>query len=228
MTGGVARFLTLNLWGENGPWEARSRSSTKRLDALAPDVIGLQEVREVPERVPNQAALLARARGWHHAFAPTSGWGGGQRGAGDRLALPDRRPGVPPAAAQHGDGRAGILSARLDGEAGGALGPHHAPFVPRARRPLARGAGAVRRRGADQARQRQPAGRHGRLQHRPRERRAALARAGSTRSAAAASPIRMPGPPSVRTTPDTPGRAPTTTPRRCTGCVATAGSTTSS
>ena len=59
MTGGVARFLTLNLWGENGPWEARIALINKRLEALAPDVIGLQEVREVPGRVPNQAALLA-------------------------------------------------------------------------------------------------------------------------------------------------------------------------
>jgi endonuclease/exonuclease/phosphatase family metal-dependent hydrolase len=119
MTGGVARFLTLNLWGENGPWEARLALINKRLDAIAPDVIGLQEVREVPERVPNQAALLAGARGWHHAFAPTTVWGGGQEG----LAIVSRFPiGAqefrPLPYSTDAEGR-GILSARLDGEAGG-------------------------------------------------------------------------------------------------------------
>ena len=119
MTGGVARFLTLNLWGENGPWEARIAVINRGLDALAPDVIGLQEVREVPGRVPNQAALLAAARGWHHAFAPTSSWGGGQEG----LAIVSRFPiGAqefrPLPHSTETEGR-GILSARLDGEAGG-------------------------------------------------------------------------------------------------------------
>jgi endonuclease/exonuclease/phosphatase family metal-dependent hydrolase len=119
MTGGVARFLTLNLWGENGPWEARIALINKGLEALAPDVIGLQEVREVPERVPNQAALLARAHGWNHAFAPTSGWGGGHEG----LAIVSRYPiGAqefrPLPHSTEAEGR-GILSARLDGEAGG-------------------------------------------------------------------------------------------------------------
>ena len=119
MTGGVARFLTLNLWGENGPWEARLALVNKRLDAIAPDVIGLQEVREVLERVPNQAALLAGARGWHHAFAPTTVWGGGEEG----LAIVSRFPiGAqefrPLPHSTEVAGR-GILSARLAGEAGG-------------------------------------------------------------------------------------------------------------
>ncbi len=117
MTGGVARFLTLNLWGENGPWEARLALINARLDGLAPDVIGLQEVREVPGRVPNQAALLAGARGWNHVFAPTSGWGGGHEG----LAIVTRFPiGAhefrPLPHSTETEGR-GILSARID-EAG--------------------------------------------------------------------------------------------------------------
>jgi endonuclease/exonuclease/phosphatase family metal-dependent hydrolase len=119
MTGGVARFLTLNLWGENGPWEARLALINARLGALGPDVIGLQEVREVAGRVPNQAALLAGAHGWNHAFAPTSGGGGGHEG----LAIVTRFPiGAqefrPLPHSTETEGR-GILSARLDGEAGG-------------------------------------------------------------------------------------------------------------
>ncbi len=119
MTGGVARFLTLNLWGDNGPWQARLALLDARLDALAVDVIGLQEVREVEGRVPNQAAALASRRGWHHVFAPTTAWGGGHEG----LAIVSRFPigaqefrALPHSTEAEGRG---ILSARLDGEAGG-------------------------------------------------------------------------------------------------------------
>jgi endonuclease/exonuclease/phosphatase family metal-dependent hydrolase len=119
MTRGVARFLTLNLWGENGPWEARLELLQARLEAIAPDVIGLQEVRDVPGRVPNQAAALAGPRGWHHAFAPTTTTSSGQEGLGIVSRFPigaqefSHLPGSTEA-----EGR-GILSARLDGEAGG-------------------------------------------------------------------------------------------------------------
>ena len=119
MNRGGARFLTLNLWGDNGPWQARMALINERLDALAPDVIGLQEVREVTGRVPNQAAALAGPRGWHVAFAPTTSWGGGVEG----LAVVSRFPiGAqefrPLPGSSESEGR-GILSARLDGEAGG-------------------------------------------------------------------------------------------------------------
>jgi len=62
------RFLTLNLWGDNGPWQDRMALLADSLGDIAPDVIGLQEVREVPGRVPNQAAELARRFGWQHVF----------------------------------------------------------------------------------------------------------------------------------------------------------------
>lgn len=119
MKRGVARFLTLNLWGDNGPWEARMALLEARLDAMAPDVIGLQEVREVAGRVPNQAAALAGPRAWHHAFAPTTTFNGGREG----LAIVSRFPiGAqefsPLPGSTEAEGR-GILSARLDGEAGG-------------------------------------------------------------------------------------------------------------
>ena len=74
------RFLTLNLWGENGPWESRLALVAEKLDSLLPDVVALQEVREVPGRVTNQAEMLARHRGWHHVFAPSTEWGGGTEG----------------------------------------------------------------------------------------------------------------------------------------------------
>ena len=41
---GTLRFLTLNLWGENGPWQDRMELLLDGLVAIAPDVIGLQEV----------------------------------------------------------------------------------------------------------------------------------------------------------------------------------------
>jgi endonuclease/exonuclease/phosphatase family metal-dependent hydrolase len=85
---GTLRFLTLNLWGENGPWQERMEVVADGVAALAPDVIGLQEVRDVPGRVPNQAEELARRYGWHHVFAPSTAWGGGHEG----LAIVSRFP----------------------------------------------------------------------------------------------------------------------------------------
>jgi endonuclease/exonuclease/phosphatase family metal-dependent hydrolase len=85
---GVLRFVTLNLWGENGPHERRLELVGAELERLAPDVVGLQEVREVPGKVPNQAAALAARLGFAHAFAPATEWGGGVEG----LAIVTRFP----------------------------------------------------------------------------------------------------------------------------------------
>lgn len=116
---GVVRFVTLNLWGENGPWEERLALAANGLDRLAPDVVALQEVREVPGRIGNQAARLAEPRGWHHRFAPTTAWGGGQEGLAVISRFPigahDFRP-LPHSTETEGRG---VLSVRLDGEAGG-------------------------------------------------------------------------------------------------------------
>jgi endonuclease/exonuclease/phosphatase family metal-dependent hydrolase len=84
----LLRLVTLNLWGENGPWEARLAQVGAELDRLSPDLVALQEVREVPGRVPNQAGALAGPRGWHQVFAPSTAWGGGHEG----LALLSRFP----------------------------------------------------------------------------------------------------------------------------------------
>jgi endonuclease/exonuclease/phosphatase family metal-dependent hydrolase len=82
------RFLTLNLWGENGPWETRLALVGERLGRILPDVVALQEVRDVPGRVGNQAAALAKAHGWNYVFAPATAWGGGEEG----LAILSRFP----------------------------------------------------------------------------------------------------------------------------------------
>ncbi|HEX3697488.1 MAG TPA: endonuclease/exonuclease/phosphatase family protein [Polyangia bacterium] len=114
MTHKFLRFLTLNLWGENGPWENRLALVAEKLDSLQPDVVALQEVRAVPGRVMNQAQALAGSRGYAHVFAPTTEWGGGHEG----LAVLSRPPigaheikVLPHATPQEGRG---LLSARID------------------------------------------------------------------------------------------------------------------
>jgi endonuclease/exonuclease/phosphatase family metal-dependent hydrolase len=112
------RFVTLNLWGENGPWAARLDLVADKLAGVLPDVVALQEVREVPGSVVNQAELIAKARGWNHVFAPATAWGGGQEG----LAILSRFPiGAHDARAlphsQENEGRI-VLSARIDSDFG--------------------------------------------------------------------------------------------------------------
>lgn len=74
------RVATLNLWGENGPHARRLELVAEELSGLDADVVALQEVREVPGRLPNQAATLAGHFGFHAAFAPSTSWGGGVEG----------------------------------------------------------------------------------------------------------------------------------------------------
>jgi endonuclease/exonuclease/phosphatase family metal-dependent hydrolase len=112
------RFMTLNLWGENGPWQSRLALLADKLDSLQPDVVALQEVREVPGSIVNQAEALARPRGYRHVFAPSTEWGGGHEGLAILSRFPigahDVRP--LPHTAQD-EGRA-LLSARVDSSFG--------------------------------------------------------------------------------------------------------------
>jgi endonuclease/exonuclease/phosphatase family metal-dependent hydrolase len=64
------RVLTLNLWGEKEPLEERMRVLERALASLRPDVIALQEVREIPGVLPNQAQTLASRLGYHWVWAP--------------------------------------------------------------------------------------------------------------------------------------------------------------
>jgi endonuclease/exonuclease/phosphatase family metal-dependent hydrolase len=82
------RCLTLNLWGAELPLERRMQIVAAGLGALAPDVVALQEVREVPGKLPNQAETIARAAGYSHVFAPATPFGGGEEG----LAILSREP----------------------------------------------------------------------------------------------------------------------------------------
>jgi endonuclease/exonuclease/phosphatase family metal-dependent hydrolase len=82
------KIVTLNLWGEQPPLERRMQLAIEQLRQLAPDVVGLQEVRQVPGQVPNQAETLASALGMEHHFVPATPWGGGEEG----LAILSRHP----------------------------------------------------------------------------------------------------------------------------------------
>lgn len=82
------RCLTLNLWGAEPPLEQRMSIVAAGVRALAPDVVALQEVREVPAQLPNQAETLAAAVGMRYVFAAATPFGGGEEG----LAILSREP----------------------------------------------------------------------------------------------------------------------------------------
>ncbi len=82
------RALTLNLWGEQEPLVPRMALWERDMRRLDPDVIALQEVRQIAGQLPNQAQTLAQALGYHHVFAGTVQWGGGLEG----LAILSRAP----------------------------------------------------------------------------------------------------------------------------------------
>jgi endonuclease/exonuclease/phosphatase family metal-dependent hydrolase len=66
------RVATLNIWNRFGPWEQRLPAIRAGIRALAPDVLGLQEVlRLAPDDGDglDQAALFASDAGYHFAFA---------------------------------------------------------------------------------------------------------------------------------------------------------------
>jgi endonuclease/exonuclease/phosphatase family metal-dependent hydrolase len=96
------RCLTLNLWGAEPPLERRMAMVVDGVAEIAPDVVALQEVREVPDRLPNQAESLARAAGLHFVFAPATPFEGGHEGvavlsrspilASEALVLPHAEP----------------------------------------------------------------------------------------------------------------------------------------
>jgi endonuclease/exonuclease/phosphatase family metal-dependent hydrolase len=122
------RCLTLNLWGAEPPLVERMAVVAQGLTALAPGVVALQEVREVPQKLANQAETLGQAAGFHHVFAPAVPFGGGHEGlailARDEIlehahielphATPDERRILLSARIRHGQGSVWVHTTHLN------------------------------------------------------------------------------------------------------------------
>lgn len=113
------RCLTLNLWGAEPPLRERMALVLQGLRDYAPDVVALQEVREISGQLPNQAEALASAVGFHHVFATATPLRDGNEG----LAILSRHPIVEHEVLElpHAEPneRRILLSARIDNGAGG-------------------------------------------------------------------------------------------------------------
>lgn len=64
------RAATLNIWSRFGPWEERLVGLRAGLRALAPDIIGMQEVLRFPDM--DQAALVSQGLGYEIAWGMAS------------------------------------------------------------------------------------------------------------------------------------------------------------
>ena len=70
------RILTLNIWNRQGPWRKRLALIRRELEALQPDIVGLQEVMSDGGET-SQAHELAKGLGFHVAYGGASRTGGG-------------------------------------------------------------------------------------------------------------------------------------------------------
>ncbi len=88
----TVRVVTLNLWGEQPPLERRLTLVIDGLRALDPDVVALQEVRQIADKVPNTAQTIAGALGLNCYFEVATPWGGGEEGLAilSRFAITER------------------------------------------------------------------------------------------------------------------------------------------
>ena len=79
------RVVTWNLWWRFGDWQRRFEAIAAELAAVAPDVVGLQEVwaRGSGSDAVNAAGLLARRLGMHWAWVPSPAPERWQRKIGD-------------------------------------------------------------------------------------------------------------------------------------------------
>jgi endonuclease/exonuclease/phosphatase family metal-dependent hydrolase len=71
------RVLSLNIWNRLGPWEERLQVIRHGLIALAPDLVGLQEVLHHEVEPQNQAQMIADGLGYYTAFHSAWAIGGG-------------------------------------------------------------------------------------------------------------------------------------------------------
>ena len=114
------RVLTLNLWGDSGEVRRRMETAVAEAKALRPDVIGLQEVREVSGGM-RQAEEFARAiEGTYHFAAADPHSPGGPIGNAVVARLPMSNAAVVPLPTPRGDYRC-ALAVDLD-TASGRLG----------------------------------------------------------------------------------------------------------
>src|SRR5262245_16758356 len=74
------RVLTLNIWGEQPPLERRMSLIEKGIRELRPDVVGLQEVRQIEGQLINQAQTIAAHCGYEWTWREATSWGGGKEG----------------------------------------------------------------------------------------------------------------------------------------------------
>jgi len=73
------RVVTLNLWGTQPPLEARLALAVRQLQALAPDVVCLQEVRPLDGRTGRTTAeLIADGLGMAAHYAVAVAWDDGE------------------------------------------------------------------------------------------------------------------------------------------------------
>ena len=92
------RLITLNFWGNEPPLDARLALAEKQLRALAPDVIGLQEVRPINGRAGRTTAeYLADALGCGSVYEVSLRWQdddffAGHEGGQEGLAIVARHP----------------------------------------------------------------------------------------------------------------------------------------
>jgi endonuclease/exonuclease/phosphatase family metal-dependent hydrolase len=92
------RLCTINFWGIEPPLERRLDLAARQLAALAPDVVGMQEVRPLDGRSGRTTAdVLAEALGMNRVYAVAVRWNDGDFGPGrpggeEGLALLSRFP----------------------------------------------------------------------------------------------------------------------------------------
>lgn len=73
------KVLTLNIWNKQGPWDKRLPLIREQVQALAPDVVGLQEVLHHDLESRDQAQEIADGFGYYTAFGAAWDIGGGLR-----------------------------------------------------------------------------------------------------------------------------------------------------
>lgn len=117
-------LITINMWGTSEPLGRRLELASRQLQKIAPDVVGMQEVRPMAGGRGGRTTAdeLADALGMHRVYEVAVSWdegGGGHRGAGEEgLAILSRYPILEHRALRLPDARPReariLLSARVD------------------------------------------------------------------------------------------------------------------